>query len=75
VDPKQAWNGFDWRAKGGLAEMCADHWRWQSRNPDGYQPQAAVPASEDAGCTSALWCRPLAASGSADLRKTPRLAG
>lgn len=26
-----------WRAKRGLDEMCRDHWRWQSRNPDGYQ--------------------------------------
>ena len=29
---------FDWRAEKSLEEMCADHWRWQSQNPDGYQP-------------------------------------
>jgi UDP-glucose 4-epimerase len=26
-----------WEAKRGLAEMCADTWRWQSANPDGYR--------------------------------------
>jgi UDP-glucose 4-epimerase len=25
-----------WEARRGLAEMCADTWRWQSANPDGY---------------------------------------
>ncbi|MEM9467136.1 MAG: UDP-glucose 4-epimerase GalE [Actinomycetota bacterium] len=25
-----------WRATRGLDEMIADHWRWQSRNPDGF---------------------------------------
>lgn len=26
-----------WRAEKTLEDMCADHWRWQSQNPDGYQ--------------------------------------
>lgn len=26
-----------WRAEYDLARMCADHWRWQHQNPDGYQ--------------------------------------
>jgi UDP-glucose 4-epimerase len=25
-----------WKATRTLEEMCADHWRWQSTNPDGY---------------------------------------
>ena len=25
-----------WQASRSLDEMCADHWRWQSQNPDGY---------------------------------------
>lgn len=25
-----------WEAKYGIEEMCADSWRWQSMNPDGY---------------------------------------
>jgi len=37
ADPKLAWDVLDWRARRGLAEMCADHWRWQSTNPNGYQ--------------------------------------
>ncbi len=28
---------FGWRAEKGIDEMCADHWRWQSQNPDGYK--------------------------------------
>lgn len=26
-----------WRAKRGIDEMIADHWRWHSQNPDGYR--------------------------------------
>ncbi|RJF98358.1 UDP-glucose 4-epimerase GalE [Noviherbaspirillum saxi] len=40
ADPAGAWNVLDWRAKKGLAEMCADHWRWQSTNPDGFHTQS-----------------------------------
>jgi UDP-glucose 4-epimerase len=25
-----------WTATRGLDQMCSDHWRWQSQNPDGY---------------------------------------
>ncbi len=27
---------LDWRAEHDLDTMCADHWRWQWNNPDGY---------------------------------------
>lgn len=27
-----------WRAQHDLTRMCEDHWRWQSRNPQGYVP-------------------------------------
>jgi UDP-glucose 4-epimerase len=27
---------IDWKATRSLETMCADHWRWQSNNPDGY---------------------------------------
>lgn len=40
ADPAMASRVLDWRAKRGLAEMCADHWRWQSMNPNGYQNAA-----------------------------------
>lgn len=29
-----------WEAQYGLDEMCADSWRWQSQNPDGYGENA-----------------------------------
>lgn len=37
ADPTRAREILDWQAKKGLAEMCADHWRWQSMNPTGFQ--------------------------------------
>jgi UDP-glucose 4-epimerase len=36
ADPSLAERELEWRAKLGLEEMCADSWRWQSANPDGY---------------------------------------
>jgi UDP-glucose 4-epimerase len=37
ADPKRAESLLHWRATRTLADMCADHWRWQSENPDGYR--------------------------------------
>ena len=37
ADPAGAARVLDWRAAKGLDEMCADHWRWQSMNPNGYE--------------------------------------
>jgi len=36
ADPSLAAELMGWRAEKGLAEMCADTWRWQSSNPEGY---------------------------------------
>lgn len=36
ADPALASKLFNWRARLDLGAMCADHWRWQQRNPDGY---------------------------------------
>lgn len=36
ADPSFAEEVLGWHAMYGLDEMCADTWRWQSRNPDGY---------------------------------------
>jgi UDP-glucose 4-epimerase len=36
ADPATAAKELGWKATRGLAEMCADSWRWQSLNPDGY---------------------------------------
>lgn len=37
ADPAFALNVLDWKAEKGLDEMCADTWRWQSNNPNGYE--------------------------------------
>lgn len=36
ADPAKAEALLGWRATLGLQEMCADHWRWQSSNPNGF---------------------------------------
>jgi len=36
ADPSYAKEVLGWEAKRGINEMCADTWRWQSQNPDGY---------------------------------------
>ena len=35
-DATKAKNELGWVAEKGIEEMCADSWRWQSINPDGY---------------------------------------
>jgi UDP-glucose 4-epimerase len=37
ADPSLAEALLGWRATRSLEDMCADAWRWQSRNPDGYR--------------------------------------
>ena len=37
ADPTLAQSLLGWGARHTLADMCADAWRWQSGNPDGYQ--------------------------------------
>ena len=36
ANPARAEKELGWVATHGLAEMCADSWRWQSQNPNGY---------------------------------------
>ncbi len=36
ADPTLARELLGWEATRGLDEMAADHWRWQSQNPEGY---------------------------------------
>ena len=35
ADPQLAGELLGWQARRGIGEMCADAWRWQSKNPDG----------------------------------------
>ena len=37
ADSTKAKNELGWTAERGIDEMCADSWRWQSMNPDGYR--------------------------------------
>lgn len=37
ADPQKARTELGWEAKLSLEEMCADAWRWQSQNPNGYE--------------------------------------
>jgi UDP-glucose 4-epimerase len=36
ADPAKANRELNWKATKGIDEMCADVWRWQTANPDGY---------------------------------------
>lgn len=36
ADPSKANRELGWRTTRSVEEMCADTWRWQSQNPDGY---------------------------------------
>ncbi len=37
ADPTKAKVELNWEAEKGLEEMCADAWRWQRKNPNGYE--------------------------------------
>jgi UDP-glucose 4-epimerase len=36
-DPSRAEALLGWTATRGVADMCADSWKWQSNNPKGYE--------------------------------------
>ncbi len=36
ADPSKAEKELGWKATRRINEMCSDSWRWQSRNPDGF---------------------------------------
>jgi UDP-glucose 4-epimerase len=37
ADPRKAMKELGWIAQKGIDEMCADAWRWQTLNPNGYR--------------------------------------
>jgi UDP-glucose 4-epimerase len=41
ANPAAAERELGWHAEFGIERMCADQWRWQSGNPDGYPSDAA----------------------------------
>lgn len=42
ANPSTARELLGWQAEKGLDAMCADHWRWQSSNPHGYEAPGAA---------------------------------
>ena len=48
ADAALAEQRLGWAARCSLDEMCADTWRWQQDNPQGYRSVAAVRSAEDA---------------------------
>lgn len=36
ANPTKAWKQLGWKAEYGLIDMCADSWRWQEKNLNGY---------------------------------------
>lgn len=53
ADPAKANRELNWHTTRTLGQACADSWRWQSHNPDGYgSARAAEDAAVD-GCESA----------------------
>lgn len=42
ASPARAEELLGWKANLGLADMCADTWRWQSRNPEGYAQDTSL---------------------------------
>jgi UDP-glucose 4-epimerase len=39
ADPTKAKMELNWEAEKGIEEMCADAWRWQRKNPNGYEEE------------------------------------
>jgi len=37
ADPSLANRELGWKAERTVDDMCADTWRWQSQNPNGYE--------------------------------------
>ena len=45
ADPGLAEKELGWQATRGIDDMCADTWRWQAKNPNGYRGQAGSTAT------------------------------
>lgn len=46
ADPEKALVELGWRATRGLRAMVADSWRWQVKNPNGYESTSPLPQLE-----------------------------
>lgn len=52
ADPTKAECELGWIAKKGIAEMCADVWRWQANYPSGYQSEKTKLSSREDPCSN-----------------------
>lgn len=48
ADPAHARELLGWQAEKGIDQMCADGWRWQSNNPNGFAADAAQAETTEA---------------------------
>ncbi|MFD2679017.1 UDP-glucose 4-epimerase GalE [Camelimonas lactis] len=49
ADPTRAITALNWRAELGINDMCQSSWKWQSRNPRGFQFGVDVTLEAEAG--------------------------
>jgi UDP-glucose 4-epimerase len=42
ADPIKAKNELGWTAERGIEDMCKDSWRWQEKNPNGYETKVVI---------------------------------
>lgn len=42
ADPSKAKKELGWVAERGIEEMCRDSWRWQEKNPNGFESKVLV---------------------------------
>ncbi|WP_426424224.1 UDP-glucose 4-epimerase GalE [Bradyrhizobium genosp. A] len=49
ADPTLALEALGWTSTRSLQQMCADHWRWQLQNPDGYDGSELPKVQERSG--------------------------
>lgn len=57
ADPTLAHKELGWKAQRGLAQMCADAWRWQAQNPNGYEACAPTGNHAMSGSGRGSWPR------------------
>ncbi|WP_318505211.1 UDP-glucose 4-epimerase GalE [Bacillus sp. T3] len=50
ADPTKAKMDLDWVAEKGIEEMCKDSWRWQSKNPRGYEENNKIISNDNPCC-------------------------
>jgi len=56
ADPTFAKEALGWTSARSLAQMCADHWRWQLKNPNGYLGAELMKGQERTSISSRLNC-------------------